>query len=79
MVSALVRKEDRVPTTINLGQHDIYFRKDANNRQEITKKLREKSIKRENFPYALREFINSHLDLPRLEEIGFVPNKPLAF
>jgi hypothetical protein len=65
MVSALSRKE---LNQIIIEQLRPYG--------DWTKKSTEKSkAVRDNFPYALQEFINSHMDLPTLEEIAGKQNK----
>ncbi len=58
MVSALCRKEPEqiVTYVVNASTKYAY--------QLHTSKLRN-----DNFPYALQEFINSHMDLPDIEDI----------
>jgi hypothetical protein len=59
MVSALLRKEPEQTTIHPVKSGRGYVREPQSSK-----------IHKDNFPYALREFINSHMDLPTLEEIA---------
>lgn len=77
MVSALSRKELNQNLIDQVKAYDGFaWKKALSVQKEITgiplseQIAYQNTISEDNFPYALREFINSHLDLPTFEEIG---------
>jgi hypothetical protein len=65
MVSALSRKELNQTIIQSTRFNSVPVRKASPS-----------AISKENFPYALQEFINSHMDLPTFEEIINNQDKP---
>jgi hypothetical protein len=59
MVSALSRKELNQTIIEQLKPYDDWTKKSAE----------QSKARRDNFPYALQEFINSHLDLPTFDDV----------
>ncbi len=75
MVSALSRKELNQKLIDQAKTYDgLAWKKALPYRQNTAIPLYDQianlsPTNQDNFPYALREFINSHLDLPTLDEI----------
>ena len=82
MVTAITRKENicpDAPKNHEITHEGIAWGRVGTSRLQNMQTLRQRFGSKENFPYALREFINSHIDLPTFDEIDIIPGKTPAF